>query len=405
MTTDEPLPTGLQLTYLDKDFRENPYPALARLRAEAPISYNPVLKSFFLTRHDDVMQILRNRDLWSDPRKGNPGTFSAEVLNFSDEAPSMLMMDDPDHRRLRGLVKRSFTPRAIEGWRKRVRGVAERLVGGIESGEFDVMEELADPLPTMVIAEMLGVDADMHEQFKRWSSASAVVAFTTLKDPTDELAAEQAQESLDEFFRGEIERRRVRPGDDLISHLVTAIQEDDRLSEDEIISTCNLLLLAGNLTTTDLIGNGVKAFIDHPGEEAKVRKRPELMVNAVEELLRYDSPIINSGRIAHEDMEIGGVEIGRGETLTVSLAAANRDPAIYSDPDVFQVEREDTHHQAFGGGRHICLGAHLARMEAQEAFRALLARFSAIELGSRGHEYAANESFRGFKEFWVKASA
>ena len=143
------------------------------------------------------------------------------------------------------------------------------------------------------------------------------MAFTTLKDPADELVADQAQQSLDEFFRGEIERRRARPGDDLISHLVTASQEDDRLSEEEIISTCNLLLLAGNLTTTDLLGNGVKAFIDHPGEAAKVRKRPELMVNAVEELLRYDSPVINSGRIAHEDMEIGGVEIGRGETLTV----------------------------------------------------------------------------------------
>lgn len=405
MTFAEPLPTGLQLTYFDKGFRENPYPALARLRARAPISYNPVLKSFLFTRHDDVMRILRDRDLWSDPRKANPGTFSAEVLNFSDEGPSMLLMDDPDHRRLRGLVKRSFTPRAIEAWRPRVRGVAERLVSRIEAGEFEVMEELADPLPTMVIAEMLGVDAGMHDQFKRWSSASAAVAFTALKDPADEVLADQAQESLDEFFRGEIERRRLQPGDDLISHLVTASREDDQLSEDEIISTCNLLLLAGNLTTTDLVGNGVKAFLDHPAEAAKLRNRPELMVNAVEELLRYDSPITNSGRIAHEDMEIGGVEIGRGETLGVSLAAANRDPSIYPDPDAFQVERQDTHHQAFGGGRHICLGAHLARMEAQEAFRALLARFSRIDFGSGGHEYAANESFRGFKEFWVKAGA
>ena len=351
------------------------------------------------------MQILRNRDLWSDPRKANPGTFSAEVLNFSEEGPSMLMMDDPDHRRLRALVKRSFTPRAIEGWRKAVRRVAERLVGRIEPGEFDLMEALADPLPTMVIAEMLGVDSGMHDQFKRWSAASAVVAFTAFKDPADEVVADQARQCLEDLFRGEIERRRTGPGDDLISHLVTASQEGDSLSEDEIVSTCNLLLLAGNLTSTDLIGNGVKAFLDHPGEEAKVRERPELMANAVEELLRYDSPIINSSRIAHEDMEIGGVEIGRGETLTVSLAAANRDPAVYPDPDVFQVERGDTHHQAFGGGRHICLGAHLARMEAQEAFRALLARFPALELGSGGHEYAANESFRGFKQLWVKAAA
>jgi cytochrome P450 len=396
-------PTGLQLTPLDKRFRENPYPVLAELRERDPIHHDEVFGQFIFTRHDDVVAILRNRDLWSDPRKGNPGTFSREILGASGEEPSMLLMDDPGHRRLRDLVKRSFTPRAVERWRGRARAVAERVIGGLEEGEFDLMQHVARPIPTVVIAEILGIDPEMHERFKQWSDASVQGAFSPVQDPAAVAAADQALAALDAFFRAEIDQRRRQPTDDLISDLVAAEAEGDRLSENEVVSTCNLLLLAGNLTTTDLIGNGVKAFLDHPAELAKLRARPELMTNAVEEVLRYDSPVVNSGRIAHQDMEIGGVEIARGETLGVKLSAANRDPAVYPDPDKFDIEREDTHHQSFGGGRHICLGAHLSRLEAQETFATLLAHFSEIQPGERGYVYASNPSFRGFEEFWIRA--
>jgi hypothetical protein len=176
----------------------------------------------------------------------------------------------------------------------------------------------------------------------------------------------------------------------------------DRLSDDEIVSQCSLLLLAGNLTTSDLIGNMVMAFLRHPDQLAKLRARRELMKNAVEEVLRYDSPVTNSGRIAHRDIEIDGHAIAKGETLSVSLAAANRDPAAYPEPDRFDIERIDTHHQAFGGGRHFCLGAHLARLEAAETMSALLDRFPGLRLGTRGHRYAANPSFRGLAELWIE---
>jgi hypothetical protein len=403
MTPADAVPTGLELTALDKAFRENPYPILARLRERDPIHHDEVLGQYIFTRHDDVMAILRDRESWSDPRKGNPGTFSYEILGESDEEPSMLLMDDPGHRRLRDLVKRSFTPRAIERWRPRVRMVAERIIGEIDGGEFELMEKVAQPIPTVVIAELLGIDPGMHESFKAWSNASIQTAFSPVKNPEDVKLADEAIASLEAFFRDEIERRRREPGDDLISSLVAAEEQGDRLSESELVSTCNLLLLAGNLTTTDLIGNGVKAFLDHPQEMAKLRERPELIKNAVEEILRYDSPVVNSGRIASRDVEIGGVKIARGETLSVKLGAANRDPAVYPDPDRFDIEREDTHHQSFGGGRHLCLGAHLARLEAQETLAALFSRFSEIRFGGGGHEYAAIPSFRGLKEFWIQA--
>ncbi len=403
MTPADAVPTGLELTALDKAFRDNPYPVLATLRERDPIHHDEVLGQYIFTRHDDVMAILRDRESWSDPRKGNPGTFSYEILGESDEEPSMLLMDDPGHRRLRDLVKRSFTPRAIERWRPRVRMVAERIIGEIDGGEFELMEKVAQPIPTVVIAELLGIDPGMHESFKAWSNASIQTAFSPVKNPEDVKLADEAIVSLEAFFRDEIERRRREPGDDLISSLVAAEEQGDRLSESELVSTCNLLLLAGNLTTTDLIGNGVKAFLDHPQEMAKLRERPELIKNAVEEILRYDSPVANSGRIASRDVEIGGVKIARGETLSVKLGAANRDPAVYPDPDRFDIEREDTHHQSFGGGRHLCLGAHLARLEAQETLAVLFSRFSEIRFGGGGHEYAAIPSFRGLKEFWIQA--
>jgi hypothetical protein len=316
----------------------------------------------------------------------------------------MLLMDDPGHRRLRELVYRSFTPRAVEQWRSRARAVADRVIGEIDGSEFDLMEKVARPIPTVVIAELLGVDPSMHESFKQWSHDSVEVAFSPVKEEAAVRLAEKAQASLDAFFEEEIRRRRSESGEDLISQLVAAEAVGDRLSVAEVISTCNLLLAAGNLTTTDLIGNGTKAFLDHPDQMEKLRAQPGLMKNAVEEILRYDSPVVNSGRIANADMEIGGVKIARGESLSVTLAAANRDPDVYPEPDRFDIEREDTHHQSFGGGRHLCMGAHLARLEAQETFFALFDRFPEIHALEGRYEYAPVPSFRSLKSLWVRVA-
>ena len=396
------LPTGIQLTALDPTFRADPYPILARVRAEEPIHRDTELGRIFYTRHDDVAAILRDLEMLSDPRKGNPGSFSREFLARGDDAPpSMLLMDDPEHRRLRELVRHPFAPRAVERWRPRARAVARRVIDALPEGEFELIAEVANPIPTVVIAELLGIDPDMHARFKAWSDAVIVTAFSPVNDPADVEAAEAAHAQLVAFFEAEIERRRQQPGDDLISDMLRAEAAGDRLREAEIVGQCNLLLLAGNLTTTDLIGNGVKALLDHPQETAKLRARPELMKNAVEEVLRYDSPVTNSGRIAHKDLEIGGEKVLQGESLSVSLAAANRDPAVYPEPDRFDVERQDVHHHAFGGGRHFCLGAHLARLEAAEALQALLDRFPRLSHGPGGHAHAANPSFRGMTHFHV----
>ena len=397
-----PKPTGIQLMVLDPVFREDPYPILADLRRRDPIHHDTQLGRYFCTRHDDVMNILRNPDYWSDPRKANEGTFSRAFLSRGDEEPSMLMMDDPGHRRLRNLVRHPFSPRAAERWRERVRVVANRIIGDIAAGEFDLIADVANPIPTVVIAELLGIDAAQHGQFKDWSDASIRVAFGPDNDPADVAAADQAWGGLSNFFSGEIELRRSEPGDDLISSQVAARESGDRLNDDEIVSQCTLLLLAGNLTTTDLIGNGVMALLQNPDQLTKLRANPELMKNAVEEVLRYDSPVTNSGRIANEDIEIGGVKIAAGESLSVSLSAANRDPDIYPDPDRFDIERKDTHHQAFGGGNHFCLGAHLARLEAAETLFALMERFPELSLGQGGHQYASNPSFRGLDMLWLR---
>lgn len=396
------LPQGIELTPLDERFRADPYPVLARLRAVAPVHEDAQLRRFVYTRHDDVYEILRDRDFWSDPRKANPGTFTREFLGANeDEEPSMLLMDEPGHRRLRSLVSGSFTPAAVERWRPRIRAVVTRILDGIRGEEFDLIAEFAGPVPTVVIAEMLGIDPARHGDFKTWSDQSVTVGFNPFATPEERAVAEQARAALEAFFRDEIAARRAHPGDDLISDMLRAESDGERLTEREMVRQCNLLLVAGNVTTTDLIGNGVKALLDHPEQLAKLRAHPELIRNAVEEMLRFDSPVVNSGRIANRDIDIGGCPVHRGESLSTSLAAANRDPAVYPDPDRFDIERADTHHQSFGGGRHLCLGAHLARAEAQEAILGLIARFPGLRHGN-GLRYHAIPSFRGMASFRVR---
>jgi len=400
-----PLPTGVQLTALDPRFRDDPYPVLAELREREPVHRDTELNRWVFTRHADVFEILRNADLVSDPRKGNPESFARKFLGNEDQEPSMLMMDDPGHRRLRELVRHPFKPHAVERWRGRVREIAERVINQIDQiddEEFDLIDRVANPIPTVVIAELLGIDPDMHEGFKAWSEAMIKVGFSPVSEPADLQAADEARKSLNAFFAGEIARRRREPSDDLISEMVQAEEAGDRLTENEIISQANLLLLAGNLTTTDLIGNGVMALLENPEQLAKLRAQPQLMKNAVEEILRYDSPVVGSGRIAHEDMEIAGQKVRKGDSLSVFLAAANRDPTVHPDPDRFDIERREIHHQSFGGGNHFCLGSHLARLEAEETLTVLLEQFPSLTHGDGGHHYASNPGFRGLAEFWIK---
>ncbi len=398
------LPEGIKLTALDEEFRNDPYPVLRRLRQEAPVHEDTELRRFIYTRHDDVRSILRDKEVWSDPRKANPGTFTRTFLGNENEEPSMLLMDEPDHRRLRSLVSKPFTPAAVEKWRPRTKEVIQRVLSLITAKEFDLINEFSGPIPTVVIAEMLGIDPGMHVDFKRWSDVSVKASFNPFPSDEESLAAEKANQSLKEFFSKEIATRRNNLADDLLSDMIRAEEEGEKLTEEEIITQCNLLLIAGNVTTTDLIGNGVKALLDNPDQLKKLREHPELIKNTVEEILRYDSPVTNSGRIANRVMEINGCPVNPGESLSTSLAAANHDESVYPNPDKFDIEREDTHHQSFGGGRHLCLGAHLARLEAQEAILALLDEYPNLSHGEKGFEYSSVPSFRGMSYFWVNTA-
>lgn len=400
-----PLPQGVALTALDAAFRDDPYPILQRLREQAPVHEDRELGRFIVTRHDDVKALLRDKALYTDPRKGNPGTFARDILAAAlsdDEEPSMLLMDEPDHRRLRTLVSAPFRPAAIERWRNHIREIIQGMLAQIHEAEFELIERFAGPVPTVVIAEMLGIEPSQHDRFKVWSDQLIALSFNPF--PTEEQIAsgEGAAEALDNFFLREMDRRRAQPGDDLLSEMLQAEAGGETLSEDDIVLQCELLLIAGNVTTCDLIGNALHALLENPEQMHALRQDPTLINNAIEEVLRFDSPVTNSGRIANRAITVAGCPIAKGESLSTSLAAANRDPDVYPDPNVFDIHREDTHHQAFGGGRHLCLGAHLARVEAQEAILGLLNRFPTLEKSTRGQKRHAIPSFRGFSEYWVR---
>jgi cytochrome P450 len=399
------LPQGIQLTSIDQDFREDPYSILANLREHAPVHEDRDLGRYIITRHEDVKALLHDKEFSTDPRKANPGTFSREVLAVSlgaSEKPSMLFMDEPDHRRLRGLVNGPFKPRAVERWRPHIRDIVRTALDKIDEPEFELIERFAGPVPTVVIAELLGIDPQKHDEFKRWSDLMVQVGFNPFPTQEQKTLGEAAGKALDDFFLAEIERRRIDPGEDLLSDMIQAEEAGETLTSEEIIAQCRLLLIAGNVTTTDLIGNAVSALLDNPAQMQKLRDDPALIANAVEEVLRFDSPVTNSGRIPNRDISIGGCPMEKGVSLSPSLAAANRDPAVYPEPDTFDITREDTHHQSFGGGRHLCLGAHLARMEAQEAILGLLSRYPQLAKSDRGQVRHAIPSFRGFSEFWVR---
>lgn len=410
--SDQPsdaLPKGMQLTPFDPKFRDQPYEILKAVRERAPVLHDDQFNRWYLTRFDDVRQILRDKDMSADPRKANPNSFVARIAamggTLNSSAPqSMLFMDDPDHRRLRGLVNKAFTLKAVEALRPRVREIAEGLLTKIDDGEFDLMASFAAVLPVIVIAEMLGIDPADRDSFRRWSEVSVAAFFNPFRTPEQGEAAAQAQQELDAYFRRMIELRRAAPRTDLITDMVRAEEAGDHMSDAEIVTQCNLLLIAGNVTTTDLIGNGVKALLDHPQALAKLRARPDLMNNAVEEILRYDSPVTNSGRNVQRELSMRGCPMNMGDSVTVSLAAANHDPEANPDPDRFDIERADIQHQSFGGGKHTCLGAPLARVEAQEGITALLQRFPKLQPSARGLKYRTIPSFRGMSEYWLAGS-
>ncbi|HTO69607.1 MAG TPA: cytochrome P450 [Myxococcota bacterium] len=411
--TPTPAPFNAVASLLQGPLLENPYPIYAGLRASQPVFQVPVpfdvgAGVFVLTRYADVQQVLRDPRLSVDRRRSdalsrNIDRLPAQLFGEESLFRSMLMMDAPDHTRVRGLVNKAFTPRRVAELRPHVEAIAKALLAGpAAAGRLDVIAELGAPLPAIVIAELLGVPAEDHAKFRTW--AAQIVA-TPLTLATGAESLRQGFESLNEYLRGVIAARRKAPQNDLISALVAAQDEREALSDGELLATAVLLLVAGHETTTNLIGNGTLALLQHPAELARVRAEPELLKSAIEEMLRFDSPVQGTVRVALEDVEIGGARFAKGALLIAAIGAANRDPAAFPEPDRFDVERRDNHHLSFGFGAHFCLGAPLARMEGEVAFRALFEAFPKPALSGAPIAHRPNPILRGLQALEVVSAS
>jgi cytochrome P450 len=350
----------------------DPFPAFRRLREEAPVHWHPTPGVWVLSRHEDVVAVSRD-----------PATFcSSRGILLSDlERPimprqSIIYIDPPEHVKYRKLVQPAFGPGRLRVLEDRIVALVDELIGGMAEGEpFDFIESFAAPLPLIVIGDMLGVPGEDRERFKRWSDA--IIDAGT--QPTAENMAQSVE--LLEYFGGVIAARRVNPGDDLISLLVQSEIDGERLEEFDLLMFCMTLLVAGNETTRNLLAHGARALAMYPDERALLARNPEQMPRAVEEMLRWGSPIASFMRTATRDTELHGTPIREGDRLLMLYASANRDESVFgADAEDFRARRDATRHVAFGFGEHFCLGAQLARIEGRIAFTRLLERFKRWEL-------------------------
>jgi cytochrome P450 len=394
-------------TLADPAVIANPYPLLGRCRAASPFTaLDGAL--VVLGRYDQCSRVLR------DPRASSERERSrlAPADIARDRARSFLSLDAPDHSRLRRLVASAFTPRVVATLAPRITQLTQELLtaaaggsGGSSAvastassgGELELVSQLAYPLPVRIISELLGVPPEDHARFAGWSArlAHSVQPSFGALDPAERAAAEQAALEFGEYFTELIAARRASPADDLLTKLIRAEDAGDRLTVEELIATCVLLLVAGHETTVGLISNAMLALLRNPGQFAALAADPGLAANAVEETLRYDPPVQLTGRIARRGLTIDDVEPADGAVLLLLLAATGRDPAVFADPDVFDIRRGAREHLAFAAGPHFCLGAPLARLEATIALRALAVRVASPSLDESTLVYRPNFNLRG----------
>lgn len=361
---------------MDPDFRHDPYPYLKRLRDHDPVNETPI-GLWRLTRYDDVIRMLK--EVPSGVRMAN-GTVFGGVNLSGGPGEFLLRVDPPDHTRLRKLMSHAFRPRAVERMRDHVEGIVKDLLDrAAERGEMDIIADLALPVPSTVICEMMGVPLADRAQFTEWTAAATHLLAAALLPAEVVSTGMTAVGELIQYFTALIEDRRKHLGEDVLSDLIRAEEEGDRLSPTELMSQSVGLLIAGFETTIGLIGNGVLALLDHPDQLALLRSDPGLIETTVDECLRFDGPILLTIRVTREPTRFGDKVIPEDRPVMCLLSGANRDPAHFPEPDRFDITRADNDHLAFGGGVHFCMGAHLARMEAQAAIGGLVRRFGSIE--------------------------
>ncbi|HEX5407323.1 MAG TPA: cytochrome P450 [Pseudonocardiaceae bacterium] len=376
--------------------RPDPYPLFAQLRDAGPFSVLDGAMTV-IGRHERCTAILR------DPTMSSDRSRTLLPRRFGDDreqrgTASFLSLDPPDHTRLRRLVAKAFTPRVIAALEPRIRQIVDDLVAGFADAEgFDVVSELAYPLPVRVISELLGVPESDHEQFEGWSRwlVRGLDPAMAVTDPGELAAIEGAQEEFTSYFSDLIAARRARPGEDLLSRLVLIEEQGDQLTEPELIATCVLLLVAGHETTANLIANGVLALLRHPDQLAALRADPALITGTVEETLRYDPPVQLTTRVVRSPLPIDDVVVPTDGVVLMLLGAANRDPAVFAEPDRFDITRDARQHLSFAAGAHFCLGAPLARLEGSITLSAFANRITDPELDVDSLRYRPHVNLRG----------
>jgi len=414
--------TAVQFDPMRPEMRANPYPGYAELRRHSPVHRIESSGVYAISRYPDVLFALRHPELFSSRGMqtviavgfgagagnlgmGFSGADAARLSELLQQLPigipeflasrSLIAADPPGHGPMRNLVNRGFTPRRIAALEPRVREIARAALAAVEEkGEFDLVEDLSIPLPVTVIAELLGVEAERHADFKRWSDCIVSGVTGAASGLRPETMLETFKE-MSEFVLGAIEERRARPREDLISTLIGSEDGGTTLSPVEVMGFTLLLLVAGNETTTNLLGNTMLALLEHPDQLARVQRDPSLIPSLVEETLRYDSPVQFVFREATRDVELAGTRIPKGSTVMVLLGSANRDDEQFPDAERFDITRDSQGHVGFGLGIHFCLGASLARLEARVALEELLGRFRGLERTGSAVDYIDSYLVRG----------
>jgi cytochrome P450 len=370
------------------DFYADPYPTYTRLRAENPVYWSPALGCWLITRYEDVLSSLRNPKFSSAKMPAFAGQLPEDVRDqiepFILYLSSFLgLSDPPDHSRLRKLANKAFTPTVVQAMEPRIQDIVNTLLDGLEEiPQFDLIQSFAYPLPALVISEVIGLPKQDVAQFKQWSDD--IVAFIGGSRPDGAIAlrGQTSMLAMVDYYQQLITRRRTSPTNDLLSALLAVEDEGSRLTEVELLATCVTLLAGGHETTTNLIANGMLALLRNPGQYEALRSQPDLMITAVEELLRYDAPVQRAERVTVGPVDVRGCEIRGGDRVLLVIGSANRDSSQFPEADSLNLGRSPNKHLAFGFGTHFCIGSPLARLEAAIAFRALLDRLPKIRLAS-----------------------
>jgi pimeloyl-[acyl-carrier protein] synthase len=393
---------------LDPEVLANPYPLFHRLRTEDPVHWDPFLHAWVVTRYADVLEVLLT---FSAERTHTPEKLKA--MGLSEMSPiaqlmvqQMLFMDPPAHTRLRSLASYAFSPARVAVLRTHIREIVNRLLDAVQNqGHMDVIQDLGEPLPAIVTAEMLGVPEQDRHKLKAWSTDFAEMLGNFQHNPEHAPRMLRTVEDMTAYFRETIRRQKDHPREGLVHSLMTAEVNGDRLTEAEVVATSIVTMVGGLETTTNLIGNGVLTLMRHPAELKRLQQDPSMIPAAVEEMLRYESPSQHTGRLAPQDIELGGKAIRKGQAVMAVMAAANRDPERFPDPDRFDVARTDNRHLAFGYAAHFCFGAALARVEGTEVFEALVRRLPDLELQPGPLVWRNNLGLRGMIALPVKFQA